>query len=327
MSRTESPEEVSGPRIRFNPEAAGAVGKWAGQLAGYAVATIAITFMLLRPSRSGKRGSLFFGGGVLVVLMKTLLSTGNATETNPVPAAPALASAIPAAPAVTTATATPKRSATPPPAVSITPKAAPVESRPVQPAPSPAKPAPVKAAPLKPKPAVPAPAAVAARKPAPPAAPLGARYSDKATGYSMQFPNGWTYKRSTDAGWLLEATDGQSAVINVGFTKFPATVTIDDVSAERVTQGLQKRPGTVVDSCGYSTIAGRRCLWHKLTGPMKRGGATVKVTSVHYFLPLQDGRALEVRLSAAPDRFKDVAPKMKQSVDTFKLLTRVADAG
>jgi hypothetical protein len=301
--------------MRLPPVDAGAVGKWAGQLAGYAVATMAITFILLRPSgRGGKRGSLFLGSGILVVLMKTLLSTGGTTEANPVPAAPVLAAAAPVAPAPA-----PVKRAANPPAVTVTPRAQPAPAQPVQPSPAAAKPAPAK-----PKPPAAAPAVVASKPPPP---PLGLRYADRDSGYSIQFPEGWTYKRSPEAGWLLDATDDQSGVISIGFARFPANVTIDQVSADRVTKGLQKRTGTVVHSCGYATLAGRRCLWHKFTGPVTRRGATTKVTAVHYFLPLQDGRALEVRLSATPDKFKELAPRMKQSVDTLKLLTRVADAG
>src|SRR4051812_11721805 len=102
MSRTESLEEVSSSSApRFNAAQAAAAGKWGAQLAGYALVTIAVTFMLLRPKRlgPGRRGSLFFGSGVLVVLMKTLLATSDGSDAAPAPrkpAAPVVAAATPA---------------------------------------------------------------------------------------------------------------------------------------------------------------------------------------------------------------------------------------
>jgi hypothetical protein len=93
-----------------------------------------------------------------------------------------------------------------------------------------------------------------------------------------------------------------------------------------VTRGLQKRAGTVVLASGYTTVGGRRALWHKYTGPITRPDAPVRMTAVHYLLPLQDGRALELRLAATPEKFNELGPRMKQSLDTFKLLARVAEA-
>ena len=112
----------------------------------------------------------------------------------------------------------------------------------------------------------------------------------------------------------------------MGFSSFPAKTTVDEVVPEKVTRGLQKRPGTVVHSSGYATIAGRRCLWHKYTGPISRPDGNARMTVVHYLLPLQDGRALEVRVAAVPEKFNAAAPRMKLSLDTFKLLTPVASA-
>ena len=94
---------------------------------------------------------------------------------------------------------------------------------------------------------------------------------------------------------------------------------------EKVARGYQKRTGTVVHATGYTTIGGRRALWHKYTGPVSRPGATAKMTVVHYLLPLRDGRALELRVAAAPEKFNEAAPRMKQSIDSFKLLAAPAD--
>ena len=338
MSRTGSPDEVtySAPRTTGGVPAA-AIGKWAGQLAGYAVATIAITFVLLRPrrSRAGKRGSLFLGSGVLVVLVKTVLSVGDSDGGAAHATTPALSAATPRPAAAVAPAGRPVTPAAPAAVTNM--KKRPAAATSVEPHPKPFAAAPSateqvrsKESPKPKPPAAPAPARAPAAAPvaaARAASPLGPRYADKATGFSVQFPVGWNHKPATDAGWLLDATDGKTAFISIGFSKFPAHLTLDQVPAERVTKGLQKRSGTVVHSCGYTTVAGRRCMWHKFTGPVPRGGATAKVTAVHYFMPLQDGRALELRLASSPEKFKELAPRMKQSVDSFRLLTKIADAG
>jgi len=335
MSRTESPEEVSGSSApRFNAAQAAAVGKWGAQLAGYALVTIAVTFMLLRPKHSGpgRRGSLFFGSGVLVVVMKTLLSTSagsDAVPPPPKPPVPALAAATPAHAAPKSAEA-PRAEPSP-----ITRVRKPANSATVSTAPRPA----VAAATTPKKPAAPATTEAAKVKPTAaaatptnasgpkPASTLGPRYVDKSAGYSVQFPAGWACKPAAESGaWVLDATDGKSAIISVGISKFPASLTADQVPLERVTRGLQKRADTVVLASGYTTVGGRRALWHKYTGPITRPDAPVRMTAVHYLLPLQDGRALELRLAATPEKFNELGPRMKQSLDTLKLLTKVAEA-
>jgi hypothetical protein len=321
MSRTELPEEVTGAASRSqamsdNPTTA---AKWAAKLGAYAVATVAFTFMLLRPGRgagAGKRGSLFLGSGALVVLMKTLLSTGQASPNTPAPSVPVLAAATPAV--VTPPAAPPKRVTK---ATAPSPKPAAVTEKPAKTAPPPAVAAPVAATPV----TATAPKPVAAPRPP---SPLGSRVADKANGYSLQFPTGWTYKSLKNTGyWVIEATDGQSALISVGFSKFPAAMTVDEIVPEKVTRSIQKRAGAAVHGTGYAMLAGRRSLWHKYTGPVTRPEGVVRMTAVHYLLPLQDGRALEVRVAATPEKFNEVAPRMKMALDSLKLLTPVADAG
>ena len=321
MSRTESPEEVSPSSSRVNAETAAKVGRWAAQLAAYGLATVAVTFVLLRPTRSGKRGSLFLGSGILVVLIKTFLSTPNASDATPAPATPGLASTItrriePAPPA-----AAPRKPVANQAVVSFTPRPVVVA------APRSQKPAATVAAAEVSKPKVNATAPAAPAPAAKPASLLGPRYVDKDSGYSVQFPSGWNFKTPTDGGtWVFEASDGNAAVISVGFSRLAANVTIDQVSPERVSRALQKRQGTTVQAWGYTTIGGRRCLWHRYTGPVARAEGIARMTAVHYLMPLQDGRALEIRLAAAPEKFNELGPRMKQSVDTFRLLTKVADA-
>jgi hypothetical protein len=165
-----------------------------------------------------------------------------------------------------------------------------------------------------------------AATPARPGSPLGPRYADKTSGYSVQFPAGWTYKTFDDGQcWVVDATDGQFAVMSVGFSQFPSHVTVDQIVVAKVTKGLQGRAGTVVHGSGYAMVGGRRSLWHKYTGPIQRTEGSPLMTAVHYLLPLQDGRALEVRVAATPDKFNEMAPRMKQSLDSFKLLAAGAD--
>jgi hypothetical protein len=335
MSRTESLEGVSSSSApRFNAAQAAAAGKWGAQLAGYALVTIAVTFMLLRPKRlgPGRRGSLFFGSGVLVVLMKTLLSTSDGSDAAPAPRKPAasVVAAVTSAPARAKSAETPQADSSS--GITRTHKA--VNGATVTTAPRPAAAATTPKKPVAPSTTEPATAKSAALAATPTtvagpksASTLGPRYVDRSAGYSVQFPAGWRYQPSAESGvWMLDATDGQSAIISVGFSKLPANLTADQIPPERVTRGLQKRVGTTVLATGYTTLGGRRAIWHKYTGPITRPDAPVRMTAVHYLLPLQDGRALELRLAATPEKFNELGPRMKQSLDTFKLLTKVAEA-
>ena len=330
MPRTELPEGfVSSAPRSDGLQSAAAVGRWATKLAGYGVATVAFTLMLLRPRQGagGRRGSLFLGSGVVVVLMRALL--GGSDDPSASPAAPVLAAAAPVVPAAAAAVASTRAAA---PARGPAPRA---QQAPQKPAPGgtvaagPAAGAP-NARPQAAARRVAAPATPPAKGKAP-AAPramsaLGARYTDRAGGYSVQFPVGWTSRPLKDGCWVIDASDGQAAAISVGFSRFPAAVSVDQLVPEKVTKGLQKRAGTVVHASGFGSVAGRRCVWHKYTGPVSRPEGNARMTVVHYLLPLQDGRALEVRVAATPERFGEMAPRMKQSLDSFKLLTPVASA-
>ena len=336
MSRTESPEGAAGSANGGGYVSglgaaidSAAVVRWAGRLASYAVATLAFTFVLLRPTRRGpaKRGSLFLGSGVLVVLLKTIFLAGDGAESAPARSVPAVAAAAPP-PAGTTAAPKAKRLDRRKPGVSrastgSAPRAVTKSSDAVAEAPAyskPAAPAPVAKSAAA---SAPTPQAASAK----PATQLGPRYADKAGGFSLQFPAGWTHKSYSDGGrWVVDATDGSSSHISVGFSAFPAEKTIDQVPAEKLTKALQKRTGGVVHASGYATIAGRRCMWHKYTAVTGRPGDAEPMTMVHYLLPLHNGRALELRVAALPEKFNEMAPRMKQAADSLKLLTPVADA-
>ena len=338
--RTESVEEFTSsfsarPVAVSASESAEAAAKWTAKLAGYAVATVAFTFMLLRPRRAaaGKRGSLFLGSGVLVVLVRTLLSSEGASPT-PVPASPVQLAASPVPSRPSPAPSNPGVSHKRPASAAVVPGPKPTPAGETYPkkqrnASAVATAAVTPVFDAKPRTAAPA-KTVATGTNAPPAqakpkSALGPRYADKAGGYSVQFPTGWTSRPFKDGCWVLDASDGQAA-ITVGFSRFPAAMSVDEVVPEKVTRGLQKRPGTVVHSTGYATIAGRRCLWHKYTGPVSRPAGNARMTAVHYLLPLQDGRALEIRVAAAPEKFNTAATQMKRSLDSFKLLTPLARA-
>lgn len=331
--RTESPEEVthSSARSDSTSTSVDAIAKCVAKLAGYAIATVAVTFALLRPNRarSNNRGSLFLGSGVLIVLIKMLLSVSEGSgpgSTSGVPVLAAAAAAPVAAPVV------PAKAAP----VASPRKRSPSGATVARPRPQ-AKPQPTETKRNPPAVVVPTLAATvvppAVSKPRPAGAArtgsaLGPRYADKAAGYSVQFPTGWTQRPVKDAGcWVMEAGDGGGATISVGFSKFPAAKSVDEVIPAKITRSLQQRAGTVVHASGYATLGGRRCLWHKYTGPISRPNGSPRMTAVHYWLPLQDGRALEVRVAAAPEKFNEIALRMKQSVDSLKLLTRIADAG
>jgi hypothetical protein len=46
-----------------------------------------------------------------------------------------------------------------------------------------------------------------------------------------------------------------------------------------------------------------------------------RMSTVQYFAPLGDGRALRVRVVSRPETFAEAARTMKHSLDTLKLLT------
>jgi hypothetical protein len=93
-----------------------------------------------------------------------------------------------------------------------------------------------------------------------------------------------------------------------------------------MTKLFTARPNTTVEGAGFGTLAGQRCMWHKLSVPAPASSAAtamppVRYTTVHYFAPLGDGRALKVRVVSRPETFAEMAPRMKQSLDTLRLLT------
>ena len=52
-----------------------------------------------------------------------------------------------------------------------------------------------------------------------------------------------------------------------------------------------------------------------------------RMTRVQYLVPLNDGRALELRIAATPEQFEKLSPLMKQSAASIKLLARDRKGG
>ena len=145
-------------------------------------------------------------------------------------------------------------------------------------------------------------------------------FMDDTHGYHMRFPAGWSIRRFDGQPWVVECTDGRTALVSVGFSSFPAEYTADNIPLDWVARRTRKRSDTVLNAQGYATITGRKALWSKSTGPMQMGASQVKVIRTTYILPLGDGRIAEIRIAATPEQFEKIAGLMKNSVSTFRLI-------
>jgi hypothetical protein len=159
------------------------------------------------------------------------------------------------------------------------------------------------------------------------AGPLGPDHVDKSAGYSVRFPAGWTRRNLSGRGsWLAEASDGPSSMA-IGLAADGGHGVADDQHLEALSKSFKARPDTQVQGAGFGTIAGRKCMWHKLSVPAPGTAAgAARISTVMYFAPLGDGRALKVRVVSRQDTFAEAAPKMKQSMDTLRLLAPDAAA-
>jgi hypothetical protein len=162
----------------------------------------------------------------------------------------------------------------------------------------------------------------------------GAEHVDKTAGYAVKFPTGWTQRDLSGRGsWLAEASDGKSSSVAIGLSPDGGRGVADAKTLESLTKSYQSRPDTIVQGSGFGTIAGQKCMWHKLSVPAPAApgtaaaaapdaGATPARTSVvQYFAPLGDGRALKVRVVSKPETFAEAARTVKQSLNTLRLLT------
>ena len=80
-----------------------------------------------------------------------------------------------------------------------------------------------------------------------------------------------------------------------------------------------QRQGMTVHEHGQEMMAEHEAVWLKFTGPLKMTHSSPRMTRIEYFIPLGDGRALELRIAAPPAKFEQIAPLMKQSIRTFRL--------
>ena len=203
------------------------------------------------------------------------------------------------------------------PRESVKPASAPAPVASAKPtAATPAAPAPVAAA------AAPTTARVAARRATTgPVDPLGPLYMDETNGFSIRFPAGWALRTFDGDPWVIDAGDGRVGLISVGFAAFPETFTTDNIPPDWVANKIRRRADTTLHGQGYAPVSGRKALWSKSTGPLPMTHASPRMTRVNYILPLGDGRVLELRVAAAPERFDRLVPVMRKAVETFKLQT------
>ena len=152
---------------------------------------------------------------------------------------------------------------------------------------------------------------------------LGPAYSDETNGFSIRFPSGWQIKTFANANpWVIDASDGRDAIISVGFAPFPKDAKAEHVKLDMMASTIRSEPQTTLHGQGYGAVDGRRAVWAHATGPLPMTDAAPQMTRMHYLVPLQDGRALELRLAARPEKYEQLLDLMKQSANTFKLLPR-----
>jgi len=155
-----------------------------------------------------------------------------------------------------------------------------------------------------------------------PAEPLGPVYSDDAHGFTMRFPTGWAIHTFTGDPWVLDCGDVKSGLISVGFSPCPAEITADKLLPEAIARRIKRRPNTTLHGQGRCTIAGRAALWSKSTGPLPMTNADPMMTRVQYIIPLGDGRVLEIRVAAPPEKFDAMTALMKKAMDSFQVTPR-----
>ena len=173
---------------------------------------------------------------------------------------------------------------------------------------------------------LPSPAILAAATLAPPATQPNRRtlYTDNTVGYSIQLPPGWTCQSFPDGNpWILAATDEQAGLITVGLSAFPSDVSPDRLTPAMIAQRIPViQPDTLIHAAGPCQIDRHPAVWMNYTAalPMADGGFIM--TMIHYLVPLDDGRALELRLAATPDQFPRLLSQMKRAVSSLRLLDR-----
>ena len=153
-----------------------------------------------------------------------------------------------------------------------------------------------------------------------PSDPLGPVFTDAVHGFQMRFPAGWAIRSFPGNPWVLDAGGVQAGLISIGFSPCPPEITADKLLPEAIARRIKRRPNTTLHGQGRCVLAGRQALWSKSTGPLPMTNADPMMTRVHYILPLGDGRVLEVRVAAPPERFDATAAVMKRALDTLQII-------
>ena len=152
--------------------------------------------------------------------------------------------------------------------------------------------------------------------------PLGATYIDKANGFSIRFPAVWAIRCINADPWVVDCGDASTGMISIGFSPCPKDLKADQLLPESIARRIKRHPGTTLSGQGRTTIAGKKALWFKSTGPLPLSNGSPTMTKVQYIVPLGDGRIMEIRVAAPPGQFGYVGDMMKRAVDTFALVKR-----
>jgi hypothetical protein len=153
----------------------------------------------------------------------------------------------------------------------------------------------------------------------------GQPYYDNAHRFSIEFPDGWTVKQSSNPETLVKAvyrdTAGRIAQITIAAYPLPHAVTgneADELTADDMWEGLKEQfPDFTVKrhDSGVTRIRSHRAVWNliEITDPPQ-----VKMIGKHYHFV--QGKHL-YRVTAVTDSgsefFRTVLPTMEKSISTL----------
>jgi hypothetical protein len=63
-------------------------------------------------------------------------------------------------------------------------------------------------------------------------------------------------------------------------------------------------------------------MWVKSVGPLPMTNGRPLMTRVQYIIPLQDGRLMEFRVAAPPEKFDSMSPLFRQVLETLQVLKK-----
>jgi hypothetical protein len=149
---------------------------------------------------------------------------------------------------------------------------------------------------------------------------LADAYTDNANGFSIQFPTGWASKQfAAGDPWFVDCSDGKSGMISVGFSPFPSSVGIDQLKPAGIEAHLKAQKKTTLSGHGHATLDGHKGIWFRYTAPLNTATGWQMMRVVHYFVPLHDGRMLELRVASTPDQFHALTPLLRKSMASIKV--------